>query len=271
MGLLGSRGVDVHGVGYARRSWRPALEPVRVALEGGLERSCAGGSDGRCLAAVERDRRHRADAGVAVVVVVVLEERREHFPAVLDAGEQLWEGRRGLGGLEQAFAEPVVVAGAGSRESGLDARVDQQFGQGLGAHRRAAIGVQGPVSGRHRLTLDAALDQLAGQCGGLAGADHPADHVSAEDVDHHKQVQAGPLDSDLELGDVPGPQLVRCVGEQLGSGVDRMPALVAPFADGRLCRSLSRLLAPHSKFKRPVSGCRRQALLSPSHPAIHTP
>ena len=34
----------------------------------------------------------------------------------------------------------------------------------------------------------------------------------------------------LELGDVPGPDLVRLRGQQLGLGAGRMPQLVAPFA-----------------------------------------
>ncbi len=58
------------------------------------------------------------------------------------------------------------------------------------------------------------LDQPCGEAGALAVGDHPADHVAAEDVEDHVQVEVGPLDRALELGDVPGPDLVRLRGQR---------------------------------------------------------
>lgn len=96
---------------------------------------------------------HQADAGVAVVVVVMVEERREDATRMIHAAETVGEGRRIFSGLEQALAERVIVALVGPRERGIDAQIGQQLGQGLGAHRRAAVGVQGclqPRSSRER-------------------------------------------------------------------------------------------------------------------------
>jgi hypothetical protein len=64
---------------------------------------------------------------------------------------------------------------------------------------------------------------------------HPADDVTAEDVEHDVQVEVGPVRRAEELSDVPAPQLVRGTGEQLGSRVTGMPELVASLADLEVC------------------------------------
>ncbi len=67
-----------------------------------------------------------------------------------------------------------------------------------------------------------------GELGRLPRRDHPADHVAAEDVEDHVEVKAHPLGRPLELGDIPGPQLARAAGEQLGLGVGGVGELIAP-------------------------------------------
>ena len=59
-------------------------------------------------------------------------------------------------------------------------------------------------------------DELLGQGGGLAGGDHPADRVPAVDVEDHVEVVVGPFRRAVQLGDVPGPDLVRAGRHQLG-------------------------------------------------------
>ena len=76
-------------------------------------------------------------------------------------------------------------------------------------------------------------DELLGQDGGLAGGDHPADDVAAVDVQDHVQVVVGPFRRAVQLGDVPGVDLVRPGGDQLGldgGGVGGLRAPLAAFA-----------------------------------------
>src|SRR3546814_11570458 len=80
------------------------------------------------------------DAGVAVVVVVVLEERVAERPGVVEAGEALRERRRVLQRLELGFAEGVVVAHVGSAVGLLAAEVGEELADGLGCHRRPPVG-----------------------------------------------------------------------------------------------------------------------------------
>jgi hypothetical protein len=62
---------------------------------------------------------------------------------------------------------------------------------------------------------------------GLAGGDHPADGVPAVDVEDDVEVVVGPFRGAVQLGDVPGVDLVRPGGDELGldgGGVGRLRA-----------------------------------------------
>jgi hypothetical protein len=52
--------------------------------------------------------------------------------------------------------------------------------------------------------------------------------VAAEDVEHHIQVEVGPLRRPEQLRDVPAPKLVGALRQQLRGGVAPMPELIAP-------------------------------------------
>src|SRR5207244_8306120 len=83
---------------------------------------------------------------------------------------------------------------------------------------------------RDSLLGAALLDEPFGQAGVLRLGDHPAHHVAAEDVDDYVEVEVDQLRRALELGDVPGPDLLGSRGYELGPGVARVPELVAPLA-----------------------------------------
>ena len=75
------------------------------------------------------------------------------------------------------------------------------------------------------------FDETTGERRVLPVCDHPADRVAAEDVEHDVEVEVRPLGRPQQLGDVPGPGLVRRRGHQLGLGVLGMFALIAPLSD----------------------------------------
>ena len=52
-------------------------------------------------------------------------------------------------------------------------------------------------------------DQVLGQRGALAGCDHPADDITAEDVEDDVEVEVGPLGRTAQFGDVPAPDFIR--------------------------------------------------------------
>ena len=65
-------------------------------------------------------------------------------------------------------------------------------------------------------------------------SDHPADNVTAEDVQDHVEVKVSPLGWAKQLGDIPGPDLVRRGGQEFGLGISWVTELIAAFTDGGL-------------------------------------
>jgi hypothetical protein len=134
------------------------------------------------------------------------------------------------------FGEGVVVGDVRARVGLGDAEIGEEQRDGLGGHRRVAVGVDRELRGEDPLPLARGADQLLGERGGLLRGNHPADDVAAEDVEDHVQVEVRPLGGAVELGDVPRPQLVGSRSEQLGLRVRRSAELIASFANLAGCR-----------------------------------
>ena len=66
-----------------------------MAIKGAAEGLRTLGGDARCVAVMDGGGCHQADAGVAMMVVVVLEERRDDIAGMLDAGRRESPGRIG--------------------------------------------------------------------------------------------------------------------------------------------------------------------------------
>jgi hypothetical protein len=58
------------------------------------------------------------------------------------------------------------------------------------------------------------LNEFPGQGRGFAHRDHPADDVTAEDIEDDREIVVVPLGGTAQFRDVPTPQLVRSGGEQ---------------------------------------------------------
>ena len=68
--------------------------------------------------------------------------------------------------------------------------------------------MQGEHLGLDALLQAAFLDEPGGERSGFPFGDHPADDVSAEDVEQHVEVKVGPRLRSEQPGDVPRPDLV---------------------------------------------------------------
>ena len=91
--------------------------------------------------------------------------------------------------------------------------------------------MQGQHLGLDVLLEAALLDEPGGERGILPFGDHPADDVSAEDVEQYVEVEVRPALRSEQPGDIPRPDLVGRRGEEFGFGVVRMAELIAPFSD----------------------------------------
>ena len=169
------------------------------------------------------------EAFVAVLLVVPGRELAHPGSGVLGVAEAPGEVRLVLQCLETTLAERVVVAHPWPAARSLDAERGQHRVERVRGHRRPAIIVQGELVSADAGVLDAADDQLLGQCAGFASGHHPADDATTEQVEDHVQVEEHPGGQGGQLGDVPGPHLVGGSGGQARHGMVHRRPLVAAF------------------------------------------
>ena len=187
-------------------------------------------ADGGGGAVVDRGWGVEPDPGVAVLVVVVIEEGFAERSGVFDAAEGSGERRAVLEGLERGFAVGVVVGDVGAAVAAVDAEVDEELGDRLGGHRCAPVGVQGERVLRDALLEVDTFDEVLGERAGLGVGERPADDVAGEDVDDDVELVVLLAGRAPQLGDVPRPNLVGFRGDQFGFLLGWVGALPAPFA-----------------------------------------
>jgi hypothetical protein len=142
-------------------------------------------------------------------------------------GGQCWSCEREKG-LEVGLGEGVVVADSRARQAPRYGQVGQELRDVLGGHRAPAVRVQGELLGGDVVIVAGVADEPLGQAGRLPLGDEPADHIPAEDVQDHVEVEVHPLHRALELGDIPGPDLVGRAGRGARPVVRRVVQLVPP-------------------------------------------
>ena len=64
------------------------------------------------------------------------------------------------------------------------------------------------------MLLGGAFEQQPEEIGALGVGDAPADDPPAEDLDNHIEIEVGPFAESHQLGDVPGPDLIRAFSQQ---------------------------------------------------------
>jgi hypothetical protein len=158
-----------------------AHEAFRVAEVGGGQDVGAGGAEGLVLSIMDVGRRVKGDAGVAVGLVVPVEELLAELSGVFDAAEAVGEVGAVFEGFEVRFGEGVVVTDVGGSVS-WSRRGRPAGTRRVGGHGRAVVGVDG-----QRATVDVLFDdgvgqQLFGQYGRFPVGDHPADRVARVNI-----------------------------------------------------------------------------------------
>lgn len=87
-----------------------------------------------------------------------------------------------LHGLELRLAERIVVGGVRSAVAVGNPQVDQQLAQGLTFHRSAIVSMKGELVRLNAVFLGSFIDKLASQVTALRFSNHPADHITTENV-----------------------------------------------------------------------------------------
>lgn len=201
-----------------RRYGLSVFESLRVHLVCGFEHPAAILVYLIGKSVMDLSRCHQADACMVVLVVVPCEKRLAKDSGILNGAEAFGKLRTVLQVFELGLGDRVVVTDVG-------AAVGFENPRSTSSSATAFDFMLDPRSAC-RVNWFAAMFWLLQLCeiGRLAKAaclsvgDHPADHVAAENVDDHVQVKVGPLDRVFQLGDVPGPYLVRPSGQQFWFG-----------------------------------------------------
>ena len=162
------------------------------------------------------------DPGMSMVVVVPREEGPAECERSVDVIEASRKAEVVFQRLELGFGEGVVVADLGPAKGAGDAEVGEQLRGAFGGHGRAAVRMQGERLGLDGLLEAAFLDEPGGERGILPFGDHPADDVSAKDVEQYVEVEVRPALWSEPPGDVPRPDLIGRRGEEFGFGVVRI-------------------------------------------------
>ena len=243
------RRVDPGLLGQNRRPGWPADEPLRMLAIGGEQGLLPGLNQLLGQPVVNDSRRHQADPRMTVLGVVVVEEAAAEASGVLDGAETIGELRAVLHRLELRLGVRIVVGHVRPRVALEHAQVSQQQGHRLAAHRRTAVRVDRELVWRDPLLAAARGDQTAGQRGTLPVGHHPAGHVATEDVEDHVQVEVRPLDRATQLGDVPRPDLVGALGEQLGLVAALLETARESDGDRLRCKNCGSFIPGVSKLK----------------------
>ena len=150
-----------------------------------------------------------------MLIVIPGEKYLAEGPDVLDTTKTV----RKLGAVfhraELAFRIRIVVGGVGPAMGLGHAQVGQQQGHRLGPHGRSAVGMQAELTGLDILLFACFFDQLASQFGALARRHHPADNVTAEDIEDDVEIKIVPLGGAAQLGNIPTPELIGGGRQQL--------------------------------------------------------
>jgi hypothetical protein len=128
---------------------------------------------------------------------------------MFNRAEAVWELRLVLEHLEWALCGEMVIRHMRSARGLGDSQLREENRDGLGCHGCAPVGMHGHLSRRDGRLPAGLMEQSLRQGRAFAMDHQPADHLAAEDVQHHIQVEGGPLGWPQPFRDVPGPALIR--------------------------------------------------------------
>ena len=171
--------------------------------------------------------REQPQVYVPVVVVVPIDEPAAAVEGVVEAFEAIWEVGMVLERLELALGVGVVVAGMWPAVGPGDPEGCHELADSAARHRRTAVGMDRELVGANLLLDRGLAKEPLGKVLAFTMGEHPADDISAVDVDDDVEVEIGPFLGPEELRDVPRPDLIRGRGLELRLGVCRMSELVA--------------------------------------------
>ena len=175
--------------------------------------------------------RQHADATVPVLIVVPVEVTATKADRILDGTEPFRKLRAVFQRLELRLRVRVIVGNVRPAEASRDLQIDEELPHRLGNHGASAVRMQRQIPRLDALPEVGFVMEIPRDVVVLLGLNRPTNHQAAEQIDGDVELEAGAADRPLEVGDVPGPDLVGRSGAQLGFHVRRMDGLAAALLD----------------------------------------
>ena len=205
-------------------------EPLRMGRIGPVEDELSFRDTLSKAARVDVEGSKQGDASMMMLLVVPVEEVLAERTGVLDTPKAAGEIGTVFERLEVRLTIRVVVRYVRARMRLRDAQVRKQKRHSFGGHGGAAVGVQRELLRLDVLTLVGFCDELLGQGSLFTGRHHPANHVSAENVDDDVEMVVTPFCGAAQFRYVPAPELIGRGRKKLWLAIRGMSELVASFA-----------------------------------------
>src|SRR5665811_2523444 len=173
--------VDPRGLWEWWRCRRFVDEPFGVGLVGGVEDSCPLRLDGFGPVVVDVCGGVVSDTGVAVFVVVPVEEAATERLGVFEGPEPFREGGSILHRLELRLRIRVVVRDVWPGMGFGDPEIADEQSNRFGRHRRSPVGVDRQGAPINTLCGDRVGEEPLSEMSPLGTCEHPAGYVAAVD------------------------------------------------------------------------------------------
>src|SRR3990167_1580394 len=150
-----------------------------------------------------------------VLGVVPGEEILTESPGILNRAEISGEIRTIFEGFKLRFRIGIIIAHVRTRMAFCYPQIREKKCHGLRCHAWPTISVDRQLFWFDNLFLTGISDETLCQNCLFTMRDHPANHVTAEDIKNDIEVEIGPFCRSFELRYIPGPYLIRSRGQKL--------------------------------------------------------
>jgi hypothetical protein len=167
------------------------------------------GSDSFDATVVYIRRGEQRKARMLVSVIIPGKELLTPGPRMAGRAKVFWVVRLVLERLELGLREGVVVAHMRTTEAANHPQDSEELSEALGAHRRAAIGMDREHSWLDAVTGHGLRKEVLRQLGALAFGEQPTYRHATEEVQDNIQAIEQSWQRSTQLRDIPRPDLVR--------------------------------------------------------------
>ena len=171
-----------------RRHWQSSNEPLGMGFESRAQNNASLADNCFGFAIMNHFRSKQPDSTVAMFAVVPGKEILAKDATILDGAEAIGKTWTIFQRLKLRLGVRIIIGHMRAAVTLRDAEIGEQQRNRLGFHRRTTVRMNRQPSRHHVLFLARFRNEALSERTALVGGNHPADDVSAEDVENHVRV-----------------------------------------------------------------------------------